>query len=230
MEEVGTFKELSSDPTSRFSAFLKTMAETSTSAIDQVPSDTDAAELDDEDGEDDSSNASGASEDALDYGGDEPEVTKIIHTAPKRSISRSLSRQISRRGSEDSTKENGEDSGALMTDEFKEREKGSVDNQVYLDWAKAGGGVYVGISVLTLFVVVEIMNVTSKWWLTHWSQGGGSNTFFYLGIYALINFSAIITTFCRLLIFVSAGLRASRSMFVQLLDVVLEAPMAFFDT
>ena len=38
VEEVGTYAELSSNSSSRFSAFLKTMADTSTVTIDQVPS------------------------------------------------------------------------------------------------------------------------------------------------------------------------------------------------
>jgi len=27
-----------------------------------------------------------------------------------------------------------------------------------------------------------------KWWLTHWSQSGGGQVVFYLGMYAVINF------------------------------------------
>ena len=126
--------------------------------------------------------------------------------------------------------EEDENDGTLMTDEFKERSTGSVDWKVYYAWANAGGGLLVGVSILALFALVEGFNVLSKWWLTHWSQSGGGDAFFYLWIYALINFSAIFATFCRLLIFIFAGLRASRAMFEQLLDVVLEAPMSFFDT
>lgn len=226
VEEVGTFEELSSNQNSRFSAFLKTMAETSTAAIDQVPSNM--AVLDAVDGDD-------ASEDAPDYGGDEPEVTKIIHNSPRRSSAESIKSSTMRRlsstatSNDDAAKEGGDD-GALMTDEFKERVQGSVDRQVYIAWAKAGGGVTVGVIILCMFVAVEALNVTSKWWLTHWSQSGGSQPFFYLGIYALVNISAIFATFIRLILFILVGLRASRSMFEKLLGVVLQAPMSFFDT
>ena len=78
--------------------------------------------------------------------------------------------------------------------------------------------------------MVELLNVSSKWWLTSWSQSGGARPFFYLEIYALINVSAILATFLRLILFVRVGLRASRSMFENLLDRILEAPMSFFDT
>ena len=117
-----------------------------------------------------------------------------------------------------------------MTDEFKERKKGSVDRDVYMAWADSAGGVSVGVSILLLFTIVEALTVSSKWWLTHWSQSGGSNAFFFLGIYALINFAAIFATFGRLMLFILAGLRASHSMFEHLLEIVMSAPMSFFDT
>eukprot|EP00581_Thalassiosira_minuscula_P016410 CAMPEP_0183715472 /NCGR_PEP_ID=MMETSP0737-20130205/9671_1 /TAXON_ID=385413 /ORGANISM="Thalassiosira miniscula, Strain CCMP1093" /LENGTH=1569 /DNA_ID=CAMNT_0025944567 /DNA_START=70 /DNA_END=4779 /DNA_ORIENTATION=+ len=223
VEEVGTFQELSSDPNSRFSAFLKTMAETSTAAIEQIPSDSDSTEGGD--GDD-------ASENALDFGGDEPEVTKIIHNAPRRDSDKASRTRLIKKASinDDVANEEGDNGGALMSDEFKEREKGSVNREVYLSWARAAGGVHVGVSILLFFVVVESLNVTSKWWLTYWSQHNSHNPFFYLGIYGLVNMSAILATLCRLLLFVFAGLRASRSMFEQLLGVVLQAPMSFFDT
>lgn len=204
------------------------MAETSKTTIEEVPSDV-AAEEDAGDGDD-------ASENALDYGGDEPDVTKIIHNSPRRSSMGSIkSGSMRRLGSSvrnntDEANLEGNDSGALMTDEFKERVTGSVDRQIYIAWAKAGGGISVGIVILGMFVVVEALNVTSKWWLTYWSQSGGSHALYYLGIYALVNMSAIFATFCRLILFIFVGLRASRSMFEQLLDVVLQAPMSFFDT
>lgn len=48
--------------------------------------------------------------------------------------------------------------------------------------------------------------------------------------YAVINFSAIIATWGRLLLFNFSSVRASESMFEHLLDVIMNAPMSFFDT
>lgn len=48
--------------------------------------------------------------------------------------------------------------------------------------------------------------------------------------YAFINFSAIFATWGRLLLFNFSSVRASKSMFEHLLDVVMNAPMSFFDT
>ncbi len=241
VQEVGTFAELSSDPNSRFSAFLKVLSETSISAMDTSGNDVDF------NAEDDNMSAN------LDLGG-EPEVSKVIAPAPT-----SPKRKMSVQSVDDSAGEGNidENAGALMTDEFKEREKGAVDRQVYISWSKAAGGLSVGLIILSMFAVVESLQVLSKWWLTHWSQSGGANIVFFLGMYAVINFrcvrcnpssfylsvrcpmdtnifmsffSAIFATFVRLLLFNFSGLRASKVMFDELLNTILHAPMAFFDT
>ena len=112
VEEMGTFAELSSDPNSRFSTFLKVLSETSAGTIDT----SDGAE-DDEDDIDDVSAAN------IDLGS-EPELYKFIPSSPKRKMSvHSVDGSVL--GEEDDEKK-----GALMTDELKEREKGSVDRLV----------------------------------------------------------------------------------------------------
>lgn len=212
VEEVGTYAELSSNSSSRFSAFLKTMADTSTVTIDQVPS-SDLI-LDGDEGPSDENVDCGC-------GGDELEVTRLITPQRRRSTFRK-----SDLDDEEELKNN--ESGTTMT--VEEKVSGSVDRQVYIAWAKSGGGMSIAVLILAMFVMVELLNVSSKWWLTSWSQSGGSRPFFYLEIYALINVSAILATFLRLILFVRVGLRASRSMFEKLLDRILEAPMSFFDT
>lgn len=49
-------------------------------------------------------------------------------------------------------------------------------------------------------------------------------------MYACINILAIITMFTRVVLIFLSGLRASRILFVDLLEVVLKAPMSFFDS
>lgn len=222
VEEVGTFVELSSNPESRFSSFLSVMAESSAATLDEGDG-SESVEIEDLSDEDDD-------KDALDLG-NEPEVEEVIH--PNRSPARTLTRRKSsvRKKSVGSASDLEEKVGTLMTDEFKERVTGSVDKEVYIAWAKAGGGLSIGVAVLGLFAVGEILSVTSKWWLTAWSgSGDGSRVFYFLGIYALVNFSAIASTFVRIMLFITAGLRASRLMFVEMTDAVLNAPMSFFDT
>eukprot|EP00804_Cyclotella_cryptica_P002770 CCRYP_021220-RD/>CCRYP_021220-RD protein AED:0.04 eAED:0.04 QI:576/1/1/1/1/0.85/7/1584/1189 len=219
IEEVGTFAQLSSNRESKFSSFLAVMAETSKLAEDQDPIDEmhNVIKLDDD----------ARSENGLETA-DEPEVAKVVEPSPpmKKILTRKLSSALGQDTSDTLDK-----GGALMSDEFKERVVGSVEKQVYVDWAKAAGGLTIGVYILVLFIFVEALTVSSKWWLTRWSQSGGSsNSFFYLGIYALINFCAMFSTWGRLLLFNFSSIRASKSMFERLLDVILNAPMAFFDT
>ena len=172
VQEVGTFSELSSDPKSRFSAFLKVLSETSVGAMDTSGADPDDDEM--------SAN--------LDRGG-EPEVSKIIASPPN-----SPQRKMSIQAVDDSAgggKGGEQKGGALMTDELKERETGAVDRRVYIAWSRAAGGISVGVTILAMFVGVEALQVLSKWWLTNWSQSGGANVVFFLGMYAVINFRCV---------------------------------------
>merc|ERR1711871_882955 len=51
-----------------------------------------------------------------------------------------------------------------------------------------------------------------------------------MGIYAAINFAAILLTFLRVLYLLLHGLVAGRHLFMETLRTVLLAPMSFFDT
>lgn len=73
----------------------------------------------------------------------------------------------------------------LMTTE--ERSIGHVTADVYLYWSKAaGGGVWVPLSIIVVYGLVELISVASKWWLTYWGQmGSGNNQISFLSIYAM---------------------------------------------
>jgi ATP-binding cassette subfamily C (CFTR/MRP) protein 1 len=121
----------------------------------------------------------------------------------------------------------------LMTSELGEREKGQVTSEVYLTWAKAAGGTLVGIVVILAYIVDQGIGVASKWWLTYWSRNGGGSPSAareFLLVYAIINLTSIVSMFGRVVFLMFSGLRASRKLFTELLEVVLQAPMSFFDT
>lgn len=97
----------------------------------------------------------------------------------------------------------------LMVEET--REKGHVDLEVYLSWAKAAGGVImVPVSVLGTFGLVEGTTFLSNWWLTYWSEHAKDNQFWFLGIYAIMNVAATLLGLVRMLIVMFLGFRASR--------------------
>ncbi len=44
-----------------------------------------------------------------------------------------------------------------------EREVGHVDPRIYLDWAKAGGGIFIGLLILIAYTVDQGVSISSKW-------------------------------------------------------------------
>lgn len=80
------------------------------------------------------------------------------------------------------TKMSSRPNGDLMTSEFKERAVGKVDSQVYFAWARAAGGAWLPFLIVVVYGLVEVINVSSKWWLTYCT-------------YACVLFFAFITLF-----------------------------------
>jgi len=116
----------------------------------------------------------------------------------------------------------------LMTEEA--RSVGHVSWKVYATWVRAAG-VLAPIAIVLGFTITESTTVVSTWWLTYWSEHGAEHSQnYFLGIYAIINLSAGVLSFFRMLMVALIGLRASRKLFAEMLAVVLHAPMSFYDT
>jgi ATP-binding cassette subfamily C (CFTR/MRP) protein 1 len=102
----------------------------------------------------------------------------------------------------------------LMSDEMAEREIGKVGRDVYLTWASAAGGLWVIPFVLLIFTLGEAASILSNWWLTYWSHNAdtsSSSQLYFLGIYGIINVSAIFAEFLRQVVVVLFGLQASKT-------------------
>ncbi|VEU33619.1 unnamed protein product [Pseudo-nitzschia multistriata] len=121
------------------------------------------------------------------------------------------------------------DKSTLMT--IEERSTGRVGIDVYFYWARAAGGIWVPLAIVLAFAAVECIGVLSKWWLTYWSTHGAEHDqMYFLGIYGVINLANIVGIFLRLMFVMMTGLRASRKIYLGLLQVIMHAPMSFFDT
>jgi len=213
--ETGTYKELAGDPDSTFTRFLNVLAETGVSASLQDQSSLEAESVPGM-----STTTAGDSSDSL-----------ALEVAVKKELKRQASSRVKDGDDTVATAAtSASPSGTLMTDEAKERATGHVDRKIYLAWGRAAGGVWVPFVIVVSYGAVECINVLSKWWLTYWSQHGEQSQTKFLGIYAMINFSAVIATFFRLILLMGCGLKASRHLFQKLLNVIMEAPMSFFDT
>jgi hypothetical protein len=184
--EQGSYAELSKNPKSEFSRFLAVIDETGV-VPDCLP------ELDAKDdgvpGEEESSPMKRRSS--------QTEGDKKPGTLPEMDLS------VDKK-----------EASGLMTTE--ERATGHVGSEVYFSWARAAGGAWVPFAIVFVYALVECINVASKWWLTYWSEHGSEGSqMHFLGIYALINITAMFASFCRLVLVMLCGLRASRKVRLQ---------------
>ncbi len=262
--EVGSYKQLSGNPNSLFSAFLSVMNETSANNSDN---EVDVEESDDEEEEgmqqtDDqsqlrlwgdfiskfspikyaepTSNNNDASTEA-------PMEATSLPLSPSKKLSykeattEGISPHVSpnvkfshkEKEKTDKSTSHSAPSSALMTNELAEREKGHVDFAVYFAWANAAGGLFLAFCLLLSYIIDQSFNVGSKWWLTYWSRNGNdsnASSIHFLIVYAQISLAAMGTILFRVVLISLAGLKASKTLFAEMLDVILRAPMSFFDS
>ncbi|CAG8795275.1 2730_t:CDS:1, partial [Racocetra fulgida] len=84
------------------------------------------------------------------------------------------------------------------------------------------------------------------YWLNIWSEAPPRNknktssellenttsvdpSLFYIGIYAIVALSSAIFTFVRMIWQLFVSLKGSKALFSELLNVILRAPLSFFD-
>jgi len=213
--EEGTYAELSKAD-SIFAGYLAVLNETGETDAEDISVPT-LSEL--------SESTSFQSLNELGDSTDQPDVARVLSPLRRSSIKE---KDESLKGLSGSSKGDG---STLMTDELREREVGHVGRKVYASLARAAGGVLVPVLIIFLFILVECITVSSKWWLTYWSQHQTTeNQTHFLVIYALINLTAVVATFFRVFFTVIFGIRASRKMFADILASIFKAPMWFFDT
>ena len=113
----------------------------------------------------------------------------------------------------------------------EEMEKGKIGLDVYYGWIKAaGGGPFIVVLILG-YTMVECLKNLAKWILTFWSYSSDSErNVTYLSVYVALNFLTVLAMLGRVLFIYKGGMKASRNLFVDTLDIVLQAPMSFFES
>ncbi|CAH0491864.1 unnamed protein product [Peronospora farinosa] len=166
---------------------------------------------------------------------DELEEDEEDNPTPER-LGRRLSRSSVR--SERSISETGVET-QLIADE--DRSVGDVAWQVYRTWIMAFGGISAGLLVLVVFIATQFVQLLSTWWLSFWSEHSQSedngdqlapqrSQMFYVYVYMGLNGLFAVALYVRAIMTYKGGLRASRSLFQNLLARILRAPTSFFDT
>jgi ATP-binding cassette subfamily C (CFTR/MRP) protein 1 len=118
---------------------------------------------------------------------------------------------------------------ALMQTE--ERATKSVSWEVWIEYIKAGGGMWVGPLVFILLVLSQGANIVTSLWLSYWtSDKFGYSKGAYIGAYAAFGFSQAMFMFLFSFSVSIFGTEAGKKMLHRAITRVLRAPMSFFDT
>eukprot|EP00794_Sanderia_malayensis_P020176 gene20176-22151_t len=120
--------------------------------------------------------------------------------------------------------------------------EGSIGWSTFLNFFRAGYGVFVWALVFLLFVICQAVYLCADWWLSYWSNVEGK--YYYtrnpadknenrnrdLGIYAALVISLVVLGLTRALVFFRVILEASKRLHGSMFSAVLRAPIYFFDT
>lgn len=121
----------------------------------------------------------------------------------------------------------------------EEREEGSVAGSAYIIYAKAGG-LIAWFTAITVQGIGRGSEVGSTFWLSYWAAQSlnatmngnphtASDTYYYVGIYALFGMVGVLGLTIRSLALAYHRLGASRKLNSDLTKSILRAPVAFFD-
>lgn len=183
--ECGSYKDLSKRKDSKFQTLLKAFTDTMSGEY-----------------------SDGEQMQAEVFAGDESDHFKL----PNAEVAPSERRRTSLRKSlvQDTDEKK---SQKLTSDEMAEREIGKVGKEVYKTWTDAAGGLLVVPALILVFALGEATTILSNWWLTYWSHNAdtsSSSQLHFLGVYGIINVSAIVGELLRQVAVILFGLQASR--------------------
>uniref|UniRef100_K3W5E3 Uncharacterized protein n=1 Tax=Globisporangium ultimum (strain ATCC 200006 / CBS 805.95 / DAOM BR144) TaxID=431595 RepID=K3W5E3_GLOUD len=124
--------------------------------------------------------------------------------------------------------------GKLIDEE--QRADGRVSKHVLFGYYNAVGGLCVLLAFMFSQTVWQALQIASDFWLSAWSsdsmgdsQSTPSNSY-RLGIYAALGLASASMVVVRMLMVTVYGLRAARTLFDQMTNALLHAPMRFFDS
>lgn len=123
--------------------------------------------------------------------------------------------------------------GKQMTEESRQR--GRVQAKVFLEYARAAGGVPAAALLVALFVAFQVASQMTSVWLSIWSGGISAATTVAqntqsLGIYAAISIGSIVVLILRSVYLATRSLAASRSLHEKLVSTLIRVPLSFVDT
>ncbi|KAL5713054.1 Multidrug resistance-associated protein 4 [Ranunculus cassubicifolius] len=144
--------------------------------------------------------------------------------SPHPQVARVLDRSLSKSDSRKRTSK-------LIEDE--EKESGHVSFQVYKEYITEAYGWWGVVAVLILTFVWQIAQVSGDYWLafeTNEKNAASFNHTLFISVYATLAIGTCAVALVRMLVAAHIGLKTAQTLFHQMLDRILHAPMSFFDT
>jgi ABC-type multidrug transport system fused ATPase/permease subunit len=109
---------------------------------------------------------------------------------------------------------------------------GSVKCAVYSAYVAACGSLLCAL-VIVLMIGFRLLLITTDVWLSRWSNkyyGPDEGASYYVSFYAVFTFSGLVCVALANILFAWAGVRGGTRLHYSMLQRLLKAPVAFFDT
>lgn len=119
--------------------------------------------------------------------------------------------------------------------EEEKRAVGRINKDVWLTYIRAAGGPWYWVILSTSLVLATLGPIVEKGWITRWAGAPlrdevPKSPMWYIGIYAAITCANVVITTLRWFILYEGSIRASTTLYKQLLECVLFAKIRFHDT
>ena len=116
----------------------------------------------------------------------------------------------------------------VSTEKAEDMVLGTVSWKVYIDYFRAGGGVFL-IILLGLFLVAgEASLVLTNWWLAVWSASPAQQDTVYPAVFTGLVMATVTIAITRAIMFFLLALHSNTVIFRKMLQSVLRCPMLFF--
>ncbi|KAJ3325430.1 hypothetical protein HDV06_004289 [Boothiomyces sp. JEL0866] len=109
---------------------------------------------------------------------------------------------------------------------------GSVSLSVYYKYFRSGSGILTVIAFFVCMFLGQIFFICTDFWLSNWASKSpeAQNDSFYYIIFIVLGIMTFIFATSRELIFLSISVRASKTLFSQMLESIFRSPMFFFQS
>ncbi|KAJ2850080.1 hypothetical protein IWW36_002185 [Coemansia brasiliensis] len=128
--------------------------------------------------------------------------------------------------------------GTLIDEE--EREAGQVKASIWLKYFSSCGGIKYWMMALAVMAFYQLMSVLQGYWIRIWVASAGESSgqlveqqrspVFWMSVYVAIGFAAVLLEMAQAGWLFIGSFYASRSLHAQLLQAVMRATPAFFDS